>query len=443
MSLLCKSILILGLIFISFGLYSQVINPEKPKQAEIKIENVVVVKPIQSVTTPQINLTNPFNIPDPSSNYVNDIMNEVEQHQKKLNAELNNDLEYSFAAIRYNLPINNSTGTEYYRRAFKQLEIINTTNQSLKDAVYVVENAFFENKLDYDKFSGTIQEMANLCNIKIQDENESPDNDLTKNLMLFNFMSDTIEFYDAGSEQNVYTYPMKYDFEDYEGKLDYRKMFVTKLLMAKTGQCHSMPLLYMIIAQEIGSEAYLSYSPSHSFVKIRDNNNQWYNLELTNGVIISDAAITESGFVKAEAVKNKIYLDTLGTNKVLAQCYVDLASGYKFKYGYDEFVLSCINKSLEIFPNNIIALQMKADFLTLQSAYVAKQYGHDINKLRNDSIAVDLFNYRNAMYKMIDEIGYELMPPAKYEAWLRSLNQEKVKTEHTKQYMKLNQLKGL
>ena len=375
------------------------------------------------------------------------IIREQEQHQRTVNALINDAINtIRTNSIAYELPsFSRFPGTEHYRVAYEELEKINNTKTpSLKKAVYVVENAYFENRLSYEKFSGTMNEIAQLCNIKIQDEKGNLDDNLTKNLMLFRFMSDTLEFYDTEREKPVYTYPMKYDFEDYTGESDWTKMFVTKLLLSNTGQCHSMPLLYMIVAQEIGAEAYLSYSPSHSFVKIRDNNNQWYNLELTNGVIISDAAILESGFVKAEAIKNKIYLDTLGIEKVLAQCYVDLAQGYKSKYGYDEFVLTCLDKSLEYFPNNIFALQMKADYLTLQSAYVARQYGKDrFEELRQDSLAVELFNQRNEMYKTIDEIGFEPMPPEKYEAWLKSLNQEKIKTEHEHQFIKLNELKGL
>jgi len=192
----------------------------------------------------------------------------------------------------------------------------------------------------------------------------------------------------------------------------------------------------------MGSEAFLSYSPSHSFIKIRDNIGKWYNLELTNGVIISDAAILESGYIKSEAIKNKIYLDTLGTNKIIAQCFIDLAQGYKFKYGYDEFVFACIEKSLKYFPNNIFAIQMKADYLTLQTFYIASQYGEDrIVEMRQDTTTISLFNLRNALYKEIDEMGFEQMPPEKYESWLKSLSQAKIIEDHNKQLIKLNELK--
>jgi len=42
-----------------------------------------------------------------------------------------------------------------------------------------------------------------------------------------------------------------------------------------------MPLYYLILAEAMGSEAYWSFSPLHSFVKIQDGKGAWYNIELT------------------------------------------------------------------------------------------------------------------------------------------------------------------
>ena len=37
-----------------------------------------------------------------------------------------------------------------------------------------------------------------------------------------------------------------YDFEDYRGQQDYTKMFVSKALATGKGQCHSLPLVYLV-----------------------------------------------------------------------------------------------------------------------------------------------------------------------------------------------------
>jgi hypothetical protein len=191
----------------------------------------------------------------------------------------------------------------------------------------------------------------------------------------------------------------------------------------------------------MGTEAFLSYSPSHSYVKIRDKYNRWYNLELTNGLITSDAAVVESGYVKSEALLNKIYLDTIGIKKVVASTLVDLAQGYKNRYGYDDFVLQCAEKSLEYFPTNTFAMQLKSDYLTIRFDYVAWQYGRPtLEVLQKDPKAMEIFAERNGMYSKLDNSGFEQMPPDKYQDWLKSLTKEKNKEIHKQKYIQLNKV---
>jgi len=69
--------------------------------------------------------------------------------------------------------------------------------------------------------------------------------------------------------------------DDYKSEKHFDSHFVTKLMRSGIGQCYSMPLYYLILAEKIGAKAYWSFSPKHSFVKIQDKNGVWYNLELT------------------------------------------------------------------------------------------------------------------------------------------------------------------
>jgi hypothetical protein len=349
-----------------------------------------------------------------------------------------------FKTISYELPsFRDKAGADNFINAYNEISkmLSGELPLDLKRAVFLVENAYFANSLDYNKYNNAIKQMVGLCNIKLKNEKSKIDKDLAKKIILYRFMSDTLQFYDYQQEKKVYTYPMTYDFEDFEGKEDWSKMFVTKLMSNGKGQCHSLPLLYMILAQEIGTEAFLSYSPSHSYVKIRDKYNRWYNIELTNGLITSDAAVMESGYVKSEALLNKIYLDTIGIKKVVASTLVDLAQGYKNRFGYDDFVLQCANKSLEYFPTNIYAEQLKSDYLTIKFDYVAWQYGRPpLSVLQKDPKAMEIFAERNAMYSKIDASGFEEMPADKYQDWLKSLQAEKNKAIHKQQYLQLNKV---
>jgi len=416
---------------------------KESKAGTIKPPAQIGFKNSAPVIYPDYNNTNNLSI----TNYSNQAtIEEYKRHQQYLAKKeklINDAIKAAKAAgIKYTLPsLSKFPGTEHYRSAFEKIsELLETKNYDLKKAVFISENAFTKNQLDYGNYSNAIASIKNLCQ-QILQKSKNKHESLAKNIAAFQYMADTLVFYSNTKEKEILSYPMRYDFTDYEGKKDWTKMFVNKLMTTGDGQCHSLPLFFMILSQELGSEAFLSYSPSHSFIKIRDKNNKWYNLELTNGMIISDAAIIESGFVKAEAIRNKIYLDTISAEKVVASTLVDLALGYRFLYGYDDFVLKCVDKSLEYFPNNIYALQLLADYHTLEFGYIAHQYKRPpLEVLMKDEKAKEAFERRNEIYKKIDQIGYEAMPSDRYEAWLKSLKNENNKKENREKKFTIDKL---
>ena len=62
-------------------------------------------------------------------------------------------------------------------------------------------------------------------------------------------------------------YPLKYNLDDYDSQRDYTSHFVSSMLHSNMGQCHSMPLLYLVMAERMGAEAYLSMPPSTCSLK--------------------------------------------------------------------------------------------------------------------------------------------------------------------------------
>ena len=102
-----------------------------------------------------------------------------------------------------------------------------------------------------------------------------------------------------------------YDFEDFTGREDYTKIFITKLMQTHTGQCRSLPVFYKILADKIGSEAYLAQAPNHLYIKHPGEDNRWVNIELKNGHFASDPYIISSMNISAEAIRNKIYMDAM------------------------------------------------------------------------------------------------------------------------------------
>lgn len=118
----------------------------------------------------------------------------------------------------------------------------------LKRAVFVSENAFLNNQLSYNDYLKSIDQMLTICNLKHEQDGFDINSQVAKIHTLHQFVSDTFDVKITAQERTYTHYPMKYDFEDFRGEENWTKLFVTKLIAKNTGQCHSMPLLFMILA---------------------------------------------------------------------------------------------------------------------------------------------------------------------------------------------------
>ncbi len=347
-----------------------------------------------------------------------------EQAVKNIYKEIN----ASNKEVRYNLlSYGSDKRTVHYYQAFKKLKAMNPDDFSLKEATFIIENAFYENKKKKAEFDKTISNIAGFIKEAMIEQNLDPKSDLSKNLSIYQFITDTLTVGDKTHK------PYNYDFNDYMGKENWDNMFVSKLLNKGSGQCNSMPRLYMILAQEIGAESYLAFAPNHSFIRFKDYIGEWYNAELTSGAIMSDFLMLSSGFMKAETVQNGNYMTALTNRQLMSMILNDLAGGYISKFGRDEFVQSVINKSLELSPNAINTNLHQFNMQLARMSYVAQQLGaKSPNDLKPYPKAVQLLNGLIAQDKTLKELGFEEMPKEKYEAWLQSLKQEKEKQDNEK-----------
>jgi len=397
----------------------------------------------------QVNMADPFQIirvpqtPMPinfgGNNNPNPALQAEIEFQRELQQTLNSANREAMRkkSIRYDLPTQTSKqGTESYRKTAQILNnmLNGTIPANLKDAVFAVENAYFGGQLEYDKYNNAIQDFITTAKLKTQQQRYNWNNPLTRNVMLFRAMSDTMKIKLPNMETSVMSSPVKYDFEDFKGEKDWTKMFVSKLLSTKSGQCHSLPLLYLILCEATDTEASLAFSPSHTYAKFKDQQGNWYNVELTRGRITSDAVIMASGYITAEALKNKLYMQPQTKIQAINHCLADLAMGYVEKFGYDPFVNQCVDTMLKHDPNSFEAIQIKSNYQTKRFEYVVSQVGRP----HPDSLKVhyphiyELYEKRNNTYKRIDESGYREIPKEAYQAWLNSVNKEKKKQEEEK-----------
>lgn len=369
---------------------------------------------------------------------------EVERRNMELQRNLNNDFS-GISTIQYNLPSWAGTqGTDYYYQAAKELlDMLHGDKPlNLKNAVFITENAYFEGQLNKNQYEQQINAMINIARLKAQQDGYNWNNTETKNMMLFRVMADTIRVKFPMNEKYSTSFPMQYDFDDFRGETDYSKLFVTKLLSSHTGQCHSLPLLYLILCEKVGVDAYLAFSPQHSYIKFKDRKNNWHNLELTQGRMVTDAFVVGSGFINAASIKNRVYMEPQDKKQVIAHCLSDLASGYIHKYGYDNFVIQCVDSALQYAPGNNTALAIKSNYHGAHLHFVARQIGMpplDTLKTRFPEV-YQMYEKRNGYYRHLDDIGFVQMPKEIYEKWLKSVNEEKERREHDIRYKNIFRL---
>lgn len=112
--------------------------------------------------------------------------------------------------------------------------------------------------MNYEKFCHDIDSVAYILKRFIE-VNDILQYKTAPNFALF-------EYFTKPSPMNA-NKAFSYDFEDFTGKKDFRKLFITKVMNTHTGQCTSLPLYYKILCDELGGQSSLAFAPKHMYVK--------------------------------------------------------------------------------------------------------------------------------------------------------------------------------
>jgi len=325
--------------------------------------------------------------------------------------------------------------SSHFEIAFQKISefIDRDQKQSFKFAVFLVENAYLDGNLPIKAFQEDIDQLSSVIkSINHQSLIEYSELDKQKietYAAIFKVMTDTVI---SRAGQTVFiNMPFMYDFEDVFGNEDWSQMFVSKLLATKKGNCHSLPYLYKILAEELGETAHLSLAPNHIYIKHYSRKTGWYNTELTSASFPIDAWLMASGYVHMDAIRNEVYMDTLSQKESLALNLLDLAQGYERKFGIQdgEFILKAADRALDVNPNFINALLLKAE--TQKKLFEDKMLMKSIDDpntlMQQDEDARTLFLEMESLYVRIHQLGYRQMPEEMYLDWLTSLQEERDK----------------
>ncbi len=301
--------------------------------------------------------------------------------------------------------------------------LVDENSYSFKKAVFSVENAYLYGKLDTLNINKQLKFLTNLSNSLIKNrflaylEKDKPT--VNKWASVYQIMCDTIPI---NYNDKIYKYsPFGYDFQDFFGHKKKENLFVSKLLETHKGNCHSLPYLYKILCEELGTTANLALAPNHVYIKHNSIKDGWYNTELTSGIFPIDAWIMASGFVHLDAISNGVYMKALNNRESIALVLMDLADNYNATFPNNDgtFILKCCETAIKEYPNFATALILKAETHL-------KQIDKEKNKTKHDL----QFAALEKEYAHIHEIGYRNMPENMYLEWLVSLKTERNKYEN-------------
>ncbi|MFT6717032.1 MAG: hypothetical protein ACJA0Q_001682 [Saprospiraceae bacterium] len=315
-----------------------------------------------------------------------------------------------------NTVLGTTTHKQLYHSAFQEQHQMLTGEIpfDFSRAVFITENSYHNGKLNYLDFKKEIEETG----IKIKKfivESEMTTYKTAVNWAVFTYMTEGLKI---NNNQ-----PYSYDFNDYFGEKDFTKMFVTKLMGEKSGNCHSMPYLYKIICDELGAKSHLAITPNHVYIKHINEKGRWANVELTNASFPKDKWIIKDFVIPEKALKNKLYMQPLSDNETIAVTLFDLANAYEVQFGVDSFYLSIVDTALSYFPNSISLLMNKANYYTALGNNELK------NEFPNLEYLAVLHQKEALIDQKISDLGHKGMSKKMYAKMVRMMDKQMKKNK--------------
>lgn len=152
--------------------------------------------------------------------------------------------------------------------------------------------------------------------------------------------------------------PFSYDLDDPFGR-NLRNKLLTTYLTTRKGNCVSMPILFVILAQKVGLEASLSTAPNHMFAKIRDDDGQVLNIENTSGGTKSVASYQRDFAITDQAIQSGIYLQSL-TRRESIVVMMDTLMEFYGQQGEQQLRIATAQLALSAYPKDVGAMLHQA-----------------------------------------------------------------------------------
>lgn len=296
---------------------------------------------------------------------------------------------------------------------------------NFKRAVYLVENAYYEGNVSWEDYNNEILRIKPVLDKMIDDRNLRQYK-TAGNWAVFTYMSDSIP-------ENGFN-PYLYDFESFMSDSDRESYMVSRLLKTRKGNCRALPYFYKILADEVGVEAFIAIAPMHCYVKHRDEQGNWWNLEMTTGSFSRSSFIMETFNVSETAIRSGLFMKSLSDVESVAYCIYDLLSYYEDKTGRysDDFVKRCYEIGLQYYPNSQLQISKANDLqFRLSCKMIEKGLGGYGDLVDYPELMSD-FEAMNETHKYLSEIGYTTMKNEDYEKMVHDVKDKQTKLNSEK-----------
>ena len=220
--------------------------------------------------------------------------------------------------------------------------------------------------------------------------------------------------------------PFHYDFDDKQGT-SVQGAMLAHYLATRKGQCVSMPLLYIALAERLDMAVALATAPNHMFVMLKDESGAWLNLETTaDGAPTSLATYQRQTPMTQTALSQGAYMRPLTKREAVAAMAELLVHTY-IGGGQPEEAISLAHLALQYYPTDI-ALYLyagKAFHTMVQRDFVAVYPTSDDIPVNQKARFNGLAGRAMALQQKAIALGYQPAAAAGQGAYVDKVNQAK------------------
>jgi len=149
--------------------------------------------------------------------------------------------------------------------------------------------------------------------------------------------------------------PFVYDLDDPKGQRPNARL-LSHYIKTRKGNCVSMPILFLIVADALGMNVSLAEAPLHLFVRYTDPDGRTFNIEPTNGGhFMRTEWLRQNMAITDKAIESGIYLRTLSRAETLATMSEEVVE-FDYAAGRYQSAIDVSEKLLNVNPRAVAVI---------------------------------------------------------------------------------------